>query len=483
MKILLATNNINKVKELKQMIEGMNIELITLKDLNDFDNVEETGTTFSENAFLKADYFFQKYKLPTIADDSGLVVDALNGMPGVYSNRYSSEEGNYVLNNQKLLSELKDKANRKAYFTTTICYINKSINYFEGRVEGRITKKTYGDKGFGYDPLFIPDGYSETFAQMTDETKNRISHRYNAFIKLVNFLNLEKALENAKEILHASEVVVKERLLGGMSNYTYVIEADKVLYTLRILGEGAEKFVNRNHEKNNYHYFEDLDITNKTVYFNENTGMKISHYLEGTPLSLINEENYPYQKIAELLKKIHYADIKECNAYKPFERLEEYENHIINLGFSHPSQYKKLHKYFYLFKEYLENIDLVFCHGDSQPSNFILNNEDLYIVDFEFVGLNDPIYDIACFSNIRMEDGLKLLEVYFNDVTKEQYLRFYLWRCYQAFQWYNVAMYKELTGLSLKLHIDFKKVSENYLTLISTICDEIDKIIFDSEKK
>lgn len=485
MKILLATNNKNKINELSQMLDNLDVEIVAPFSLNDEEEIEETGLTFEENAFIKANYFYQKYHIRTIADDSGLCVDSLNGAPGVYSSRYAGDEGNSSLNNEKLLNELKNIGNRKAYFYSAICYINElgKVQYFDGKVEGIITRKAYGDNGFGYDPLFIPNGYEKTFSQMSDEEKNGISHRYLALVKFIDVLKVEAALEKAKNVLNAEEVTIKSRLLGGMSNYTYVVEADNNLYTLRILGENAEKFVNRHEETNNIKLFESLNITNQTIYFDEETGLKISKYVEGTPLSETDPNLYPYKKIAEVLKTIHNSKITNTNEYEPFERLDKYEKHIIDLGFVHPERYNYLRKYFNLFKDYLESGEKVFCHGDSQPSNFIFNGDEVITVDFEFSGLNDPIYDIACFSNIRLEDGLKLLKAYYGVITEENYLKFYLWRCFQAFQWYNVAMYKDLMGLSKKLHIDFKKVSENYLITIDNLYCEIERIVFNSEKK
>ena len=129
------------------------------------------------------------------------------------------------------------------------------------------------------------------------------------------------------------------------------------------------------------------------------------------------------------------------------------------------------------YKDYLEKQEKVLCHGDSQPSNFILTSDNnLYTVDFEFASNNDPIYDIACFANLKLEDGLKLLSVYYSNLDKDKILRFYLWRCFQCFQWFNVATFKELVGMSISLGIDFKKVSEKYLENIKNLLTDIRKI-------
>lgn len=190
MKILFASSNAGKAKEVQTMLNDIGVEIVTLADLAlDKDTVEETGITFKENAQLKSKFFSEKSKLPTIADDSGLMVDCLDGEPGVYSNRWfpgSDEDRNITL-----LERLADSTNRKAKFVTVICYTEpaKKISYcFEGVVEGTIASKLSGSKGFGYDPIFIPKGYNESFAELGPEVKNKISHRAMALKKLKQFL-------------------------------------------------------------------------------------------------------------------------------------------------------------------------------------------------------------------------------------------------------------------------------------------------------
>ncbi|PQJ77905.1 non-canonical purine NTP diphosphatase [Polaribacter porphyrae] len=188
MKLVFATNNLNKLKEVQEMLSS-SIEILSLKDINCFDEVEETETTLEGNAKLKADYITQNFGYNCFADDTGLEVDALDGKPGVYSARFAGEPRNSEHNMQKLLSELEDKPNRKAQFRTAICLnINKKQFLFEGICKGEIITKKQGEKGFGYDPIFKPLGFNQSFAEMSSSAKNTISHRGIAIQKLVNFL-------------------------------------------------------------------------------------------------------------------------------------------------------------------------------------------------------------------------------------------------------------------------------------------------------
>ncbi|MBE2256257.1 MAG: RdgB/HAM1 family non-canonical purine NTP pyrophosphatase [Ignavibacteria bacterium] len=192
-KIILASNNKHKISELKSILNGFSkIQLLSLEEANIFIEVEETGDTLNKNAFLKALEIFNITGIPVIADDSGLFVDALNGEPGVYSSRYAGLNATYSDNCEKLISELKKKnlTESKAEFRTVICFIDKLNNekYFEGIVKGKIITEQHGDNGFGYDPLFIPEGVNKTFAQLTDEEKNKLSHRANAVNKFTEYL-------------------------------------------------------------------------------------------------------------------------------------------------------------------------------------------------------------------------------------------------------------------------------------------------------
>lgn len=192
-KIILASNNKHKISELKSILNGFsNVQLLSLEEANIFIDVEETGNTLNENAYLKASEIFNITGVPVIADDSGLFVESLDGEPGVYSSRYAGLNATYSDNCEKLISELKKKnlTESNAEFRTVICFMDDKNNekYFEGIVKGKIITEQLGDKGFGYDPLFIPEGLDKTFAQLTDEEKNKLSHRANAVNKFTEFL-------------------------------------------------------------------------------------------------------------------------------------------------------------------------------------------------------------------------------------------------------------------------------------------------------
>lgn len=187
-KILIATTNKNKVWEIKEILLSIMPEVEFL-NLNDFPKVkepEENGKTFFENALIKAKYYYSIFKIPVITDDSGLEVFALNGEPGVKSARYAGPNSTQKDLIEKLLTNLKGKTDRRAKFVCVAVFMYNKDNYIfaEGTVNGIITNKPRGNYGFGYDPVFIPDGYDKTFAELGPEIKNKISHRRNAFFSL-----------------------------------------------------------------------------------------------------------------------------------------------------------------------------------------------------------------------------------------------------------------------------------------------------------
>ncbi len=187
MELIFASNNQHKVEEI-QAIAGKEIKLKSLNDIGCFDEIPETGDTFAANAGQKSHYIFDRYHLDCFADDSGLEIDALNGEPGVNSAWYSGSR-DFEKNMQLVLDRLAASTNRKARFKTVVSLILRGREYlFEGTVEGTITRERSGSQGFGYDPIFQPDGYDVTFAEMDIDEKNRISHRAKAMEKLLAFL-------------------------------------------------------------------------------------------------------------------------------------------------------------------------------------------------------------------------------------------------------------------------------------------------------
>lgn len=189
MQLLFATNNKNKIKEIASHISSK-INLLGLEDIGCKDELPETQDTLEGNALQKARFVHDNYKVNCFSDDTGLEVEALDGRPGVYSARYAGEQKSAEDNMDKILGEMKQFENRKAKFRTVIALIFDGKEFlFEGFIEGKITYEKKGGKGFGYDPIFIPDGSQMTFAEMNLDEKNKISHRALAVNKLVNFLN------------------------------------------------------------------------------------------------------------------------------------------------------------------------------------------------------------------------------------------------------------------------------------------------------
>lgn len=191
--IVFATNNKNKLAEIREMLAGTGINVLSLGDINCHADIPETAPTIEGNALQKAQYVYDNYGMSCFADDTGLEVSALGGAPGVYSARYAGGEGHdSEANMAKLLAELYGKDDRTAQFRTAIALILKeeggTPRLFEGVVTGSITKDRRGGEGFGYDPIFRPDGYAETFAELGHEVKNKISHRARAVAKLVEYL-------------------------------------------------------------------------------------------------------------------------------------------------------------------------------------------------------------------------------------------------------------------------------------------------------
>lgn len=194
MPLIFASNNQHKLDEVTAILAPTGFEIKGLTAIGFTREIEETGTTFHENAAIKAKAIYHETRMDCFADDSGLEVEALNGEPGVYSARYAGEHGNHQANNLKLLEALKSQTNRNACFKTVIALmIQGELHYFEGRVDGQITEQIIGEKGFGYDPVFVPNGHHKTFAEMPAEIKNSISHRKRALEAMLGYLSQNKS--------------------------------------------------------------------------------------------------------------------------------------------------------------------------------------------------------------------------------------------------------------------------------------------------
>lgn len=188
MKIVFATNNKHKLHEIRKITAG-SMEILSLSEINCHEEIPETGATLEENALIKAQFIKDKFGFDCFADDTGLEVDALDGAPGVYSSRYAGEACDPLDNMDKILRVMQGERNRNARFRTVIALLlNGERLFFEGAIKGRIIEEKRGTSGFGYDPVFLPDGYNQTFAELGDDEKNKISHRAIATRKLVEFL-------------------------------------------------------------------------------------------------------------------------------------------------------------------------------------------------------------------------------------------------------------------------------------------------------
>ena len=188
-KLVFATNNAHKLEEIRAIL-GDKMEILSLADINCHADIPETANTLEGNAHLKSEYVYDHYGLDCFADDTGLEVEALDGAPGVYSARYAGDGHDSQANMQKLLKEMEEKNNRKAQFRTVISLIEKGEEkLFEGIVRGKITQEKRGNSGFGYDPVFQPEGFDVTFAEMGSDVKNKISHRARAVKALCDYLS------------------------------------------------------------------------------------------------------------------------------------------------------------------------------------------------------------------------------------------------------------------------------------------------------
>lgn len=188
MKLLFASSNEHKIAEIKAILPH-GLQLISLKEIQFHDEIPETADTIAENAVQKATFLADKMHIPCFADDTGLVIPSLNGEPGVYSARYAGSQRNAHDNMDLVLEKLNGQSDRKAYFTTVIAlYINHKVHLFEGRIDGTIITEKRGDNGFGYDPIFVPEGSDKTFAEMTADEKNEVSHRGRSLAKMTEYL-------------------------------------------------------------------------------------------------------------------------------------------------------------------------------------------------------------------------------------------------------------------------------------------------------
>jgi len=262
------------------------------------------------------------------------------------------------------------------------------------------------------------------------------------------------------------DVIVKNRLLGGMSHLTYHIQIDGTDYTYRIIGKDGNLFVDRKIELKNLEIIKPLNLNNETVYFDIITGEKAAKYVEGIVLTQLDFRPY-LPMVSKALKTLHHSSLKPASDYGLIDRLDLYETYT-NIK---SSKYVSLKEaWIKMYVEQHQDQPKVFCHNDAQRSNMVVSNDRLYLLDWEYAGLNEFYYDIASFGNVDFNDALELLDVYLGrkaTIEEQHSVRFY--RMFQALQWHQVALRKHMIGLSEVLHFDFKMLSEKYLNLAETL--------------
>ncbi len=260
------------------------------------------------------------------------------------------------------------------------------------------------------------------------------------------------------------DIIIDKRLMGGMSNYTYIVAIKGQKYTFRIPGKKAEMYVDRTVEKYHIEMVESLDLNSEVVYLDLEKGYKIAHYIEGTPLNELNPTDY-LEEVSNVLHKLHSSGMKSKYPYNPLERLAKYESYTFEFGFQHSERYQSLKaKLLGYASTLIQPSEYVFTHGDCQASNFVKTPDGIKLMDWEFSGNNDPLYDIACFGDFVYEYALKLLPVYLGkEPSVLEWNKVYFYMAFQALQWHNVAMYKEFIGLSIDLGFDFVKIADDYL--------------------
>ncbi len=252
-------------------------------------------------------------------------------------------------------------------------------------------------------------------------------------------------------------------LVGGMMNQSFIVSNKGKKYVLYISTEQANEMVDRPLEKDNQRIVYSLGITSKNIYFDIDKGIKVNEYIEGS--SLDKADSYDVNKVATLLKTLHSSKELSKEDYHPFKRFIAYEKEAKEYQKELGKEYNMLRDVIFDNKALLESQPLALSHNDAQKSNIVKSVDDkYYLIDFEFMGNNDPIYDIATFGNGKVKEGFELLEVYFdNNPTKEEIERYYLWRIFISLQWHNVAIVKHYRGEGKTHGYDFLAVAKFFL--------------------
>ncbi len=260
------------------------------------------------------------------------------------------------------------------------------------------------------------------------------------------------------------EAKVISPLVGGMMNQSYIVSSNGKKYVLYISTEQANEMVDRPLEKANQKIIIDLGLTSKNVYFDTDKGIKVNEYIEGSSLDKL--DSFDADKVAELLKKMHSSKVLSRDNYQPFKRFIAYEQEAETFNILRSDDYKLLRKTLFEGKDFLESQKLVLCHNDAQKSNIVKDLQGNYfLIDFEFMGNNDPIYDIATFGNGLVKEGYQVLERYFDGKpSKDEKRRYYLWRIFVSLQWHNVAIVKHYRGEGVTHGFNFLDVAAFFLS-------------------
>lgn len=284
---------------------------------------------------------------------------------------------------------------------------------------------------------------------------------------LINYMN-KLIKETVSEILNVEtkDVKIIKQLLGGMSHHTYKVEVNNQYYVIRLIGDDGNLFVDRKEENENIKRIANLGLNNETVYFDTKSGTKLAKYVEGKVLTEVRAEDH-LKAVAAAFKTLHNSGI---NAFKPYgliTRLTKYES----FNDKQTDQYLELKTlWLELYYKYYANRKLVFCHNDAQLSNLVINNNKVYMLDWEYAGDNDPFYDIASFGDLALE----LLDAYLErpaTAIEIRDVKFYA--MFQWLQWYQVAIYKDKINLSATIDFDFSELARLYMSRVIKMYDEI----------
>ena len=288
----------------------------------------------------------------------------------------------------------------------------------------------------------------------------------------MNLAEFKEELKILSDFFKTSEenITIVKQLLGGMSNKVYLVTYQGNSFTLRMPGKKANLFVDRQSELCAIREAENLSITNKTIYFSEPTGVKIAEYINGQVLTEVNIDDY-LTGISDLLKKMHNHKTASIKRYDLLAKLRLFESYNIE---QNETYYKLKDAWISMYESKYKHDQLVFCHGDAQRSNIVVDNNRLYLFDFEYSGLNSPYYDIASFGNISFLDSINLLKVYIGkEPNKDELNKLRFYRMFQVLKWHQVAKKKHEIGLGKDLHLDFNMIASKYLSVAGELYNDI----------